>query len=54
MKIEGAERIFFLQKLPHPGLGMAVSSFVLPITEDLHRYNVAVSLVHFIHTSKNL
>ena len=36
MKIEGAERIFFfLQKLPHPGLGMAVSSFVLPITEDL-------------------
>ena len=35
MKIAGAKRIFFLEKKPHPGLGMAVSSFVLPITEDL-------------------
>ena len=35
MKIAGAKRIFFLEKLPHPGLGMAVSSFVLPVTEDL-------------------
>ena len=35
MKIARAKRIFFGKKKPHPGLGMAVSSFVLPITEDL-------------------
>ena len=36
MKIARAKRIFFgKKKKPHPGLGMAVSSFVLPITEDL-------------------
>ena len=35
MKIAAAKRIFFLEKLPHPALGTAVCSFVLPITEDL-------------------
>ena len=36
MKIAGVKRIFFFEKKKsHPGLGMAVSSFVLPITEDL-------------------
>ena len=35
MKIAGAKRIFFLEKKPHPALGKAVSSFVLPVTEDL-------------------
>lgn len=34
-KLRVLKGFFFLEKKPHPGLGMAVSSFVLPITEDL-------------------